>query len=319
MRVDALDDLAVELHDQPEDAVRRRVLRAEVDGVIVDLLVAGVARMAESSPPRRRRRRSTSLRGRPRGRCQLQPSGGRAGCGCRCTLRPASGSRALADFARGLLARLAGLPWPPCATGWPPRPGRSGGFDVLWRWPTRRRRRRWRARSFAGRLLVAREPIFRPFPRHQEIEAPEVLRKRDRLIDHALLGFGVAQLDMAGQREVLALRIAFEAIVGEDPAQVRIAGKADAIHVEDFALEPAGDRPQRRDTRYRRRLVGRDLDPDAPVPGQRQQAINDLEPLRRDPESRRRQSPSAADIRVPAVAQLPRRTSAMRLALERPA
>ena len=47
VRVDALDDLAVELHDQAEDAVRRRVLRAEVDRVIADLLVARIARMAE--------------------------------------------------------------------------------------------------------------------------------------------------------------------------------------------------------------------------------------------------------------------------------
>ena len=47
VRVDALDDLAVELHDQPQHAVRRRVLRAEVDRVIADLLVARIARMAD--------------------------------------------------------------------------------------------------------------------------------------------------------------------------------------------------------------------------------------------------------------------------------
>ena len=47
VRVDALDDLAVELHDQAQHAVRRRVLRAEVDRVVADRLVAGVARMAE--------------------------------------------------------------------------------------------------------------------------------------------------------------------------------------------------------------------------------------------------------------------------------
>src|SRR6185369_2949141 len=47
VRVDALYDLAVKLHDQAKDAVRRRVLGPEVDRVIVDLLVAGIARMAE--------------------------------------------------------------------------------------------------------------------------------------------------------------------------------------------------------------------------------------------------------------------------------
>ena len=50
MRVDALDDLAVELHDQPQDAVRGGVLGPEIDRVIADLVVAGVARVAELGP-----------------------------------------------------------------------------------------------------------------------------------------------------------------------------------------------------------------------------------------------------------------------------
>ena len=53
MRVDPFDDLAVQFHDQPEDAMRGRVLRAEIDRVIADLVVAGVARMAESALRRR--------------------------------------------------------------------------------------------------------------------------------------------------------------------------------------------------------------------------------------------------------------------------
>src|SRR5438270_11597464 len=47
MRIDTLDDLAVELHDQAQHPVRGRVLGSEVDRVIADLLVAGIARMAE--------------------------------------------------------------------------------------------------------------------------------------------------------------------------------------------------------------------------------------------------------------------------------
>ena len=68
----------------------------------------------------------------------------------------------------------------------------------------------------------------------------------DRLVDDALLLVGVAQLDIAGQREVLAQRIALEAIIGEDAAQVGVAGEEHAVHVEHFALEPAGDRHRRR-------------------------------------------------------------------------
>ena len=40
MRIDPLDDLAVQLHHQPQHAVRRRMLRSEIDRVILDLDVA---------------------------------------------------------------------------------------------------------------------------------------------------------------------------------------------------------------------------------------------------------------------------------------
>ena len=36
MRIDALDHLAVELEHQPQHAVRRRMLRPEIDGEIAD-------------------------------------------------------------------------------------------------------------------------------------------------------------------------------------------------------------------------------------------------------------------------------------------
>src|SRR5438477_2253958 len=63
------------------------------------------------------------------------------------------------------------------------------------------RRRRWRRRTrlFRHRLLVPGQAILRPFPRHEEVEIAELLRQRDRLIDHALLGLGVTQLDVPGE------------------------------------------------------------------------------------------------------------------------
>jgi hypothetical protein len=46
MRVDALDDLAVQLHDHAQHAVRRRVLGPEVDGELPDLgFLAGPRRI----------------------------------------------------------------------------------------------------------------------------------------------------------------------------------------------------------------------------------------------------------------------------------
>ena len=64
-------------------------------------------------------------------------------------------------------------------------------------------------------LLVARQHVVRAFPRRQEIEVAEFLREPHRLVDHALLLVVVAHLDEAGQREVLAQRMALEAVVGE--------------------------------------------------------------------------------------------------------
>jgi hypothetical protein len=40
MGIDALDHFAVELEHEPEHAVRRRVLRAEVDGEVPDVCLS---------------------------------------------------------------------------------------------------------------------------------------------------------------------------------------------------------------------------------------------------------------------------------------
>src|SRR5690606_35007128 len=45
MRIDPLDDLTVELHHHPQHAVRRGMLRPEIDGVIRDDFVAGGRRL----------------------------------------------------------------------------------------------------------------------------------------------------------------------------------------------------------------------------------------------------------------------------------
>src|SRR5690606_23746130 len=47
MRIDPLDDLAVELHHHPQHAMRRRMLRPEIDRVVRDDVVAGGGRLVE--------------------------------------------------------------------------------------------------------------------------------------------------------------------------------------------------------------------------------------------------------------------------------
>src|SRR5579863_1281404 len=84
-----------------------------------------------------------------------------------------------------------------------------------------------------------------------------------RLVDDALLLLVVTHLHVAGQREVLAERMADEAIVGEDAAQVRIAIEQDAEEVEGLPLEPRGGRPETGQRHHHRRLMPGAEDPEA--------------------------------------------------------
>jgi hypothetical protein len=85
-----------------------------------------------------------------------------------------------------------------------------------------------------------------PFPRREEIEIAEILRQLHRLVDHLLALLVVAHLDIAGQREILAQRMPLEAVIGQDAAQIGLAGEEDAEQVPGLALPPGGDRPDRR-------------------------------------------------------------------------
>src|SRR3546814_2786147 len=63
-----------------------------------------------------------------------------------------------------------------------------------------------------------------------------------RLIDDSELFVVVAHLDVTRHREILAHRMAFEAVIGENPPQVRMVRKEHAVEVPAFPLEPVGGR-----------------------------------------------------------------------------
>src|SRR5215471_8614172 len=67
---------------------------------------------------------------------------------------------------------------------------------------------------------------------HLRHEGPRL--DADRLVDDAPLHRVIAHLDVADQREVLAERMADEAIVREDPAQVRVALEQNSVQIERF-------------------------------------------------------------------------------------
>src|SRR5512141_2560528 len=78
-----------------------------------------------------------------------------------------------------------------------------------------------------------------------------------RLVDHALLLRVVAHFDLPRNREILAERMADEAVVGEYPAQVRMAGEHDAEQVERFALVPVGVAPDAAERVHHREIIVR--------------------------------------------------------------
>src|SRR4029453_2264065 len=69
----------------------------------------------------------------------------------------------------------------------------------------------------------------------------------DGLVDDAAARGVVAHFDVARKREVLAKRVPDEAVVREDPAQVRVPSEQDSVEVECLALVPVGRRPPLRD------------------------------------------------------------------------
>src|SRR6188472_685931 len=65
------------------------------------------------------------------------------------------------------------------------------------------------------------------------------------LIDDAALHGVVAHLDVPYQREILAERMADEAVVREEPAQIRVTPEQDAVKVECLTLVPVRRVPNR--------------------------------------------------------------------------
>ncbi len=89
-------------------------------------------------------------------------------------------------------------------------------------------------------FFVAGERVFGSLPGRKEIEIAELLRQSHRLVNHALPLVVVADLDETGERKVFSERVALEAIVGEDAAEVGVANEANAVEVVSLTLEPVG-------------------------------------------------------------------------------
>ena len=70
-------------------------------------------------------------------------------------------------------------------------------------------------------------------PRRERVKLPELLSELERLRDHSLLARIISALDKAGEREILAQRMAPEAVVGEDAPQIGVS----------LCVQPGDERP----------------------------------------------------------------------------
>ena len=98
------------------------------------------------------------------------------------------------------------------------------------------------------------------------------------MVDDAFLGIVPPDFDEARHREVLAQRMPLEAVVGQDPAQVRMTGEQDAVEIVGLALVPVGGGEDRDQRRHGGAVVGHGLHPDPPIVARRQEMDHDIEP-----------------------------------------
>src|ERR1700688_4880485 len=131
----------------------------------------------------------------------------------------------------------------------------------------------------ATSLLVSRQRIVRALPGREKIEFAEFLIETDGFVEHPLLLIVVAYLDEAGEREILAQWVPLEAVVGQQPPHVRMAGEDHAVEIVAFALEPVGTGKHLDDRRHLGRLIGCRAQADARVQRRRQQMVDHVEAL----------------------------------------
>jgi hypothetical protein len=75
---------------------------------------------------------------------------------------------------------------------------------------------------FLAGFFIAGDLRLHAFPRAQEVEIAEFLDQRYRLVYDTAQRVVIADLDMTGQREILAKRMPFEAVIRQQTAQVGV-------------------------------------------------------------------------------------------------
>src|SRR5512144_1343584 len=127
------------------------------------------------------------------------------------------------------------------------------------------------------RFLVARQQLLYSFPWTEEVEVPEVLGQFHRLVDDPLQLVVVADLDVAGEREVLAQRMTLETIVGEYAPQIRMLTEPNAVEIIRLPFPPARGVEDAGDGRDRCLLTRPRFDADPTVVSEAEEIVDHLE------------------------------------------
>ena len=70
------------------------------------------------------------------------------------------------------------------------------------------------------------------------ITSDPVLAQLHRLVNDTLCTVIIANFDEASQREILAERMTFEAVIGQDTTKIRVTGEQNAVEIPRLPLEP---------------------------------------------------------------------------------
>jgi hypothetical protein len=107
----------------------------------------------------------------------------------------------------------------------------------------------------------------------------EGLSQLEGLDNNALLLLVVTDLCVTSEGEVLAKRVAVEAVIGHDATKIGVANKEDTEQVVDLTLVPVGTIVETAKRRYGSGLVGVGLDTDTGVVADGEHVVDNLEAL----------------------------------------
>lgn len=129
-------------------------------------------------------------------------------------------------------------------------------------------------------LFIARQQIFRTFPRRKIVERAKFLDELHGFIDHALQLVVIANFHMPREWKVFAQRMTRESIVSEYPPQIRMTVKQHAVKIKYFPFIPVSGGKYFDNTWNGGCLVGSDFYTNSLIPVWAEEMIDEFKAVR---------------------------------------